>query len=108
MQVVDKDQDMLNRNITNYHVEYMDVTQHWSDKSEKFAGADSLLTMLYDGWEMKKKVKRKEHWFAGMRAVYVYYIELERDGEKMVMPVVHNPYIGRMIMKHDIEVEPES
>lgn len=91
-------------NISNFHVEYMDVTQHWNDKSEKYAGADSLLTMLYNGWEMKKEVRREERWFAGSRLVYIYHVELERDGETMHMPVIHNPYISRMIMRDDVTV----
>ena len=92
-------------NLTNFHVEYMDVVQHWSPNSEKFAGADSLLTLLYDGWQMNRTVKRREHWFAGMRSVYIYHIELERNGEKVTMPVVHNPYINRMIRSNNITVE---
>ncbi len=101
----EKDTEMLNQNSTNFHAEYMDVTQHWSDKSAKYAGADCLLTMLYKGWQMKKKVRREELWFAGMRSIYVYYVELERDGEAMTMPVVHNPYMSRMIARSDIVVE---
>ncbi|GAB4522906.1 MAG: hypothetical protein OHK0046_36130 [Anaerolineae bacterium] len=104
MQSVEKENEMVNRNITNFHVEYMDVTQHWNEKSEQFAGADGLLTMLYNGWEMKKKVKRQEHWFAGMRAVCVYHIELERNGETVTMPVIQNPYIGRMLLQNGVEV----
>lgn len=95
---------MINRNITNFHVEYMDVIQHWCPNSEKYAGADSLLTMMYEGWEMKDTVIREEHWFAGMRLVNVYRVELERDSETMTMQILHNPYIARMIANHDVEV----
>jgi len=95
-----------NATISNFHVEYMDVTQHWSPHSEKFAGADSLLTMLNSGWEMNTVVKRKEHWFAGMRLVYIYYVELVRGDEKMIMPVLHNPYINRLIMSKAVTVKP--
>lgn len=97
---------MIDQNVTNFHVEYMDVTQHWSDTSEEYAGADSLLTMIYQGWQMKKKVQREERQFAGMRSVYVYHITLEKDGQTMTMPVLHNPYVSRMIMRHNIEVVP--
>lgn len=98
---------MINESITNFHVEYMDVTQHWSEKSERYAGADSLLTMIYNGWEMKKKARREERWFAGSRLVYIYYITLERDGDTVIMPVVHNPFINRMIAQHRIEIVPK-
>ncbi len=99
---------MINENITNFHVEYMDVTQHWSEKSEQFAGADSLLTMLYKGWQMKKTARREERWFAGSRLVYIYYITLERAGETIIMPVVHNPFVNRMIAQHQIEIVPQT
>lgn len=92
----------------NFHVEYMDVTQHWNAQSEKYAGADGLLTMIYNGWNMKPEVLREERWFAGMRLVYIYHITLERDGEVVKMPVIHNPYISRMIARHDINVVPMS
>lgn len=94
------------QNIVNFHMEYMDVTQHWSDKSEKYAGADSLVTLLHRGWKMNSRVKREERWFAGMRSVYVYHIELEKDGQRIVMPVIHNPYMSRMIATQNIEIVP--
>lgn len=96
----------MDQNIANFHVQYMDVTQHWSAQSEKYAGADSLITMIHRGWEMNKRVRREERWFAGMRSVTIYHIELEKDGQKIVMPVIHNPYISRMIARNDIEVVP--
>lgn len=97
---------MIEQNVSNFHVEYMDVTQHWSAQSEEYAGADSLVTMLYRGWQMKRKVMREERQFAGMRSVYVYHITLEKDGQTMTMPVVHNPYLSRMIMRSNLEIVP--
>lgn len=93
-------------NISNFHVEYMDVVQHWSPNSEKYAGADSLLTMIYRGWEIKNPIMREERMFAGMRQVSIYHITLERNGERMRMPVIHNPFINRMIASNKIQVIP--
>ncbi len=93
-------------NISNFHVEYMDVIQHWSPTSEKYAGADSLLTMIYKGWQMKTPVMREQRMFAGMRQVNIYHITLERNGDVMKMPVIHNPYINRMIISNKIQIIP--
>jgi len=88
---------MINRNHSNYHVEYMDVTQHWCEKSEEYAGADALITALNDGWKMDSRIEYDTIYFAGSRPQYVYYIGLERDDEQLTMPVLYSPYLNRMI-----------
>lgn len=92
-----EEEHMLNSNPANFHVEYMDVSQHWSANSEQYAGGDCLVTALYRGWEMNPVVYLENKWYAGMRQVAVYHIELSRDGEKMVMPIIHNPWVARQI-----------
>lgn len=93
-------------NISNFHVEYMDVIQHWSPNSEKYAGGDGLLTMIYRGWQVKNPVMLEERMFAGMRQVNIYHITLERNGETVTMPVIHNPFINRMIAGNKIQLIP--
>jgi hypothetical protein len=96
--------DPLNTNVSNFHVQYMDVTsQHWNPESEQFAGGDHLMTALNHGWDVARCVETR-HWFAGMRSVTIYRFELERKGEKMSMPVLTNPYVSRLIrqMGYDI------
>jgi hypothetical protein len=88
---------MINRNTTNYHVEYMDVNQYWSPRSQQYAGGDALITALANGWEMKDQVVCEEYWFAGMRQTRIYHVELHRDGERMIMPVLHNPYVDYVL-----------
>lgn len=94
----------MNENLSNYHVEYMDVTQHWDSRSEGFAGGDALVTFLSNGWSMKNRVVEEQHSFAGMRQITIYHIDLERDGETITMPVLRNPYISRMIADKNLEV----
>lgn len=95
---------MAKNGSTNFHVEYMDVVQHWHSESQPFAGGDSLLTALYDGWEMSDIVVREEYWFAGMRSVKVYHFELSRGDEIMVMPIIDTPYLTRIIQSSQLQV----
>lgn len=98
---------MANRpmeHISNFHVQYLNVTsQHWDPDSEMFAGGDHLMTALAKRWQISGCVE-SQHWYAGMRAITIYKFELERNGEKMTMPVVNNPYIVRFIRDNEIEV----
>jgi hypothetical protein len=95
---------MVKHQIADFHVEYMDVTQHWHPESEPFAGGDALLTALYDGWRMLKDVTCETHWFAGMRQTNIYYVDLVRGDERMTMPVTHNPYVDRMLNMGEIHM----
>jgi hypothetical protein len=95
---------MINRSTLNFHVEYLDVTQHWCPLSEKYAGGDALLTAVDEGWNMGSRVICEEHWFAGMRLTRVFHIELHRNGERRIMPVLHNPYVDRMLASDDFQI----
>jgi len=95
---------MINRNHSNYHVEYMDVTQHWCEHSEKFAGADALITAINDGWAINGNVEYETIYFADSRPQYVYYINLKRDDETLTMPVLHSPYLNRMISRKKFDL----
>lgn len=95
---------MFNQNLTNFHVQYMDVVQHWHNESQEYAGADCLLTALQDGWDMHTVIKKETRWYGGMRFNTVYYFELTRDGEQMVMPVIGNPFVDRIIEQPTLEL----
>lgn len=101
-----RDETEMIHHTTNFHTEYMDVTQHWSPRSEKYAGGDALLTMLTRGWKMRRRVQVEEKWYAGMRSVTVYHLQLDREGETMKMPVVHNPYVNRLLSGDEVEMVP--
>ncbi len=92
------------QNPTNFHVEYMDVAQHWSPQSERYAGGDALLTAIYDGWHIGDTIQRETKWFAGMRFVNVYHFELKREEEIRVMPVIDNPFVDRFIQQSTVKL----
>lgn len=87
----------------NYHVQYLDVTsQYWTPRAG-YAGGDHLLTALQNGWEIVDCVE-EQVWYAGARCVSVYHFTLQRKDEKMVMPVVNNPYVDRFISQSQLKV----
>lgn len=95
---------MIDHEPRNFHMEYMDVTQHWCADSAKYAGGDCLVTALFNGWEMNPVIQKETKWYAGNRFVYIYHFSLSRAGEQMVMPVVTNPYIEKLIAQPAIEL----
>ena len=103
---------MINRNknedlTIDFHADYMQVTQHWCEKSEDYAGADALMTALSDGWEAQPLVEYEDRQFGETRTVRLYHIHLTRDGdEDIVMPVLHNPYINRLIKNRNMRLIP--
>ena len=88
----------------NYHVQYLDVTHHWSPRSEDFAGGDCLLTALQRGWEVAYTVEEEKYWHGDVRAVSVYHFTLRRGNQEIVMPVIENPYVTRMLFMEPFEV----
>jgi hypothetical protein len=87
----------------NYHVQYLDVTSQYWNPREGFAGGDHLLTALDAGWEVADCVEEVV-WYTGARSVSLFHFTLTRKGEKMVMPVVNNPYVDRFITQAEIQV----
>lgn len=81
----------------NHHVDYLQVTQHWSADSESYAGGDGLVTLLSEGWQLIRKVSEEHIWFSGNRKTNLYHLEIQKDGETRIIPVVHNPYINRIV-----------
>ena len=87
-------------------IEDINIYRHWHPGSEKYAVAEALATALYLNWKMGKVVYQEDHWHAGVRCACVYHIELERDGEVMIMPVVCNPYVRRLLDESYVRMVP--
>lgn len=96
---------MLNSS-SNWHSTYPVFKRHWHAGSEDFAGGDALLTALDDDWTVSPTCYREEYWQAGTRLVTVFHFELQREGEKMNMPVITSPYIRRIIRNEGFNVKP--
>lgn len=92
------------RQVSNFHVEYINVTtQHWDPQSSTFAGGDQLVTAIQRGWQVEKCIE-ETHWFTGMRSVRVYHFTLIRDDEQIEMPVIANPYVERFVQQEEFDI----
>ncbi|MFQ3567247.1 MAG: hypothetical protein SNJ59_09620 [Aggregatilineales bacterium] len=92
----------------NFHVDYPDIVRHWSPKSEKYAGVDCLITALRRGWKLEGDIYQRDFWHAGTRQVVVFYVPLVRGDERMVMPLISNPYAQRLLYTNKIVPKPYS
>jgi hypothetical protein len=72
--------------------------RHWHALSEKYTGADSLLTALENGWVIKPAIQQEPYW-RNSRLVTLFHIHLERAGELAEMVVVGNPYLSGFIAR---------
>jgi hypothetical protein len=92
----------------NFHTHYPDLTRYWSAISEKFAGADCLLTALQRDYEFDHTVYVEEFWHAGTRPVLVYHFTLTCKDDSFVMPVINTPYVRRLIYFLNLTCRPLS
>jgi hypothetical protein len=91
---------------TDFHVDYPDIVRHWSPISEKYAGADCLVTAVRNGWRVVGEVYVENFWHAGTRLTSVYHLKLVSGDETMLMPVISNPYARRLIDMNRITLHP--
>jgi hypothetical protein len=81
-----------------------DKPRHWSSSSQTYVPADVLLEYLADGWEISSVVGREECWHGGGRHITVYYFELTRSHQAVVMPVLSNPIVRRLVDQRQLRV----
>lgn len=71
------------------------IHRHWCPLSEKFTGADSLVTALHQGWQIVDH--RIEKQYRGVsQGVTVYIFTLWSQDNCVVMSVIGNPYVERL------------
>ncbi|MCY4146484.1 MAG: hypothetical protein OXE95_13955 [Chloroflexi bacterium] len=86
------------------HKQYPDILQHWSYSSERYAGGDNLLTAISRGWVIDPQVRRRRHWFAGMRCIEIYHFTIRRADVVADMAVLGNPYVTRFLASHPYDL----
>lgn len=92
--------------IQNYNLDLPDLHKHWCPRSQQYAGGDALVGLLHAGWAVCQPILYEEIWLNGGRQVTVYYFELERQGERVKMPVLSNPFIINLITQLNVRVLP--
>ena len=92
-------------NKENLHNRYHDCTRHWHPLSEPYASGEQLQQMLHDGWELDKVVFRTEHHLkSSYRTTIFYVVVLWRNGIRINMPVLVNPFIENLIAQSDAKL----
>ena len=81
-----------------------DRRRHWSPSSQTFAPADVLLECLADDWDINPVVGLEECWYGGGRHVAVYYFELTKDNQAIIMAVLGNPVVRRLVCQPQFRV----
>lgn len=71
--------------------------RHWSASSETFTGADSLITAVKRDYIIIA-CEPQSH-ACKTQTVTVYVFTLEKDGEKLTMPVIANPYADQIAQR---------
>jgi hypothetical protein len=86
------------------HEKYTNTNRHFSPASERYTGADSLLTAQRYGWRLVNIAYEEYVLMRGGRYTSLYYFKLIRDTEKMIMPILSNPFILRMLEQRQMIV----
>lgn len=79
------------------HDKYTDIDRHFDPKSEVYTGADSLITAQRKGWRLINIAYEERVNMRSGRYTTLYYFKLIRDDDKMIMPIIANPFIDGMI-----------
>lgn len=78
---------------------------HWSQESQTYATAATLLHYLRRNWELDPLAAVESFYHYGGRHVDVYYFTLTRRGRQVEMPVLANPPVFRLITQRSLQVE---
>lgn len=92
--------------LTDFHFAYQDRIRHWHPGSELYTGGDALITAVEDGWDISTLVGSEEHRHQGARTTTVYYFELTRSRETLLMPVISNPFVDRLVSELNLKLQP--
>ncbi len=88
------------------HSKYTETDRHFSPQSERYTGADSLITAQRNGWRLVNIAYEELIEMRGGRYTALYYFKLISDGKKMIMPIVATPFIERMLLNRKIVLLP--
>lgn len=79
------------------HNRHTDADRHFDPKSEVYTGADSLITAQRNGWKLINIAYEERIVMRSGRYTTLYYFKLTRNDEKIIMPIISNPFIDNMI-----------
>lgn len=97
---------MTINNPQGMHEYYTHKDRHWHAGSEPYTGGDSLLTAIRNGWQLLNLAYEQTIQLRGGRTVAVIYFQFIQDSERIVMPVVVNPFVERLLVERKMMLRP--
>ncbi|MGJ3237483.1 MAG: hypothetical protein ACFE0Q_02140 [Anaerolineae bacterium] len=88
------------------HTKYTETDRHFSPKSERYTGADSLITAQRNGWRLINIAYEEQIEMRGGRHTTLYYFKLTRNNDKMIMPIIATPFVERMLLNRRVVLLP--
>lgn len=88
------------------HTYYMRTARHFCAQSERYTGADSLLTAQQNGWRLFGIAYREDVMLLGGRHTTLYHFKMVRGRQTLIMPIVENPFVLRMLKQHRVNILP--
>jgi hypothetical protein len=76
--------------------------RHWSPTSQVYVSADILLQYLHEGWKISPLVSIEQYGRPGKWRAQVYYFELIRGSQSMILPVYSNPVVRRLLAQESM------
>ena len=84
---------------------YLDKDVHWHPQSQPYASGHQLNSKLNNGWVIDNIVFRTEHRVqVTHRTITFYVVVLIKDGEKLNMPVLANPFVDRVVKEAGVKI----
>ena len=87
------------------HDKFTEQSQHWHAGSESFAAASQLISLIRAGWALESPHVRLRQVDSGRsRPRAIYDFRLIRGRERLIVPVLSNPFIERYLIQQDIRI----
>ena len=77
---------------------------HWSQESQTYATAATLLEYLRQDWQLDPLIAVESFFHHGGRHVDVYYFTLTQKGRQIEMPVLANPAVFRLVTHRKLQL----
>ena len=86
------------------HEFYTSTDRHWHAGSEAYTGGDSLITAMRNGWQLLNLAYEQSVEVRGGRSVAVLHFQLVQGSDRIVMPILTNPFVERLLIDRKIMV----
>ena len=96
---------MIEQLMSAVYVGNGDTQFHWSQESQTYAAAATLLEYLRQDWQLDPLIAVESFFHHGGRHVDVYYFTLNKNGHQIEMPVLANPAVFRLVAHRNLQVE---